>query len=69
MSANAQHKAQVAEHLTVRDLQQEVHKLHEEEFEGKSAATPLLAIAGVMMVVVPAVVLLLGLCLTVAHLA
>jgi len=69
MSADAQHKVYEVAHLTVRQLQQEAHKLHEEEFEGESAATPLLAIAGVLMVVVPVVLLVLGLTFAAYYLA
>ena len=68
MSARAKRKARAIEHLTVGDVQQEVHKLHEREFEGESAETPALALAGVAMLVIPIVILVIGLTFAVAYL-
>ena len=68
MNARTKREARAIEHLTVGDVQQEVHKLHEREFEGESAETPALALAGVAMLVVPIVILVMGLTFAVAYL-
>jgi UPF0716 family protein affecting phage T7 exclusion len=56
-------------HGTVRKLEQEVRILREREQEGESGATPLLAMAGVLPLLIAAFLLLLGAAMAAYYLA
>ena len=56
-------------HGVVRKLEQRVRTLHERELEGDSGATPLLAMAGVVPVLIAAFLLLLGAAMAAYYLA
>ena len=56
-------------HLTMRRLEQRAHDLHEREYEGETAATPLLAVAGIVLFLVPVVLLVGGTALALYYLA
>jgi hypothetical protein len=47
-------------HLTLRRLEQGAHELHARELEGESAKTPLLVFAGVLLVIIPVFMVMLG---------
>ena len=49
-----------ASHLTLRTLEERTQALHQREFEGVTSGTPFIALAGVLLFLLPIVAVLLG---------
>lgn len=59
-SGAEQHRTRRATRLTMRRLLQRISELHAREFEGETTVTPLLMVAGLLLLIVPVLVVILG---------